>query len=64
MSALTKILYTIAAAAAIVYITTTIFAFFDIGFETYGIYVLFMVGMSILYAMLPEETGLLFSPKD
>mgnify|MGYP001400480692 CR=1 FL=1 len=64
MSALTKILYTIAAAAAIVYITTTIFAFFDIGFETYGIYVLFIVGMSILYAMLPEETGLLFSPKD
>jgi len=63
MSALTKIIYTIAAAAAIVYVTTTLFDFFGIGFDTYGIYVLFIVGMSILYAMLPEETGLLFSPK-
>lgn len=63
MSALTKIIYTIAAAAAIVYVTTTLFDFFGIGFDTYGIYVLFIVGMSILYAMLPEETGILFSPK-
>jgi hypothetical protein len=63
MSLLTKIIYTIAASAAIVYVTTTLFDFFGIGFETYGIYVLFIVGMSILYAMLPEETGILFSPK-
>ena len=61
MSVLTKIIYTIAASAAIVYVLTTLFAFFGIGFETYGIYVLFLVGMSILYAMLPEETGSLFS---
>ena len=63
MSALTKIVYTIAAAAAIMYVFTTIFAFFDIGFDTYGIYLLFLIGMAILYAMLPEETGILFSPK-
>ncbi len=63
MSALTKLVYTIAASAAIVYVTTTLFAFFGIGFEIYGIYVLFMVGMAILYSMLPEQTGLLFSPK-
>ena len=61
MSVLPKIIYTIAASAAIVYVLTTLFAFFGIGFETYGIYVLFLVGMSILYAMLPEETGSLFS---
>jgi hypothetical protein len=63
MSALTKLVYTIAASAAIVYVTTTLFAFFGIGFEIYGIYVLFMVGMAILYSMLPEQTGLLFSSK-
>lgn len=63
MSTLTKIIYTIAASVAIVYVTTTLFAFFGIGFETYGIYVLFMVGMAILYAMLPENTGGVFSPK-
>lgn len=63
MSVLTKIIYTIAASAAVVYITTTLFAFFGIGFETYGIYVLFMVGMAILYSVLPESSGDLFSPK-
>lgn len=63
MSALTKLVYTIAASVAMVYMTTTLFSFFGIGFEVYGIYVLFMVGMAILYSMLPEETGLLFSRK-
>lgn len=63
MSTLTKIIYTIAASVAIVYVTTTLFAFFGVGFETYGIYVLFMVGMAILYAMLPETKGGLFTPK-
>lgn len=63
MSTLTKIIYTIAASVAIVYVTTTLFSFFGIGFETYGIYILFLVGMAILYAMLPETRGGLFSPK-
>ena len=63
MSTLTKIVYTIVASAAIVYVTTTLFSFFDIGFEIYGIYVLFIVGMSILYAMLPESKGSIFAPK-
>jgi uncharacterized membrane protein len=63
MSVLTKITYTIAASAAIVYVTSTLFSFFGIGFETYGIYLLFIVGMSILYAILPESKGSIFTPK-
>jgi uncharacterized BrkB/YihY/UPF0761 family membrane protein len=63
MITLTKIIYTIAASVAIVYVTTTLFSFFGIGFDTYGIYILFLVGMAILYAMLPETQGELFAPK-
>lgn len=60
MSSLTKILYAIAGAAALAYVTTTAFGFFDIGFETYGNYLMWMIALVIFYTILPGSRGNIF----
>jgi hypothetical protein len=40
---------------------TTVFKFFDIGIQTYGIYLLFMISLLLLYAFLPQQTGSIFN---
>lgn len=46
-----------------IYVSTALFAFFGIGFDSYGIYMLFFVCMFILYSILPQKTGGIFIPK-
>lgn len=61
---MSRILYSLLWAAGFIYVSTAIFAFFGIGFDVYGIYVLFFVGMLILYGFLPQQSGGIFLPKE
>lgn len=63
MNVLLKILYTAIVVAGTVYVATAVFQFFGVGIETYGVYLMFFVAVAMLYAFLPAETGMLFSPK-
>lgn len=57
---LTKVLYTLATCAGIAYIAQAIFSFFGIGFETYGVYLLFMIAIALFNSFLPTEVGKIF----
>lgn len=59
-SMFTRIVYGILSAIAIVYITGQVFAFMGIGFDVYGIYVLYIVGLALMYGFLPQEVGNMF----
>lgn len=59
-----RIVYSLLWAFGFMYVSTAIFAFFGIGFDVYGIYVLFFIGMLILYGFLPEQSGGIFLPKE
>lgn len=61
MSMLLKLLYTVVAAAGTIYIASAVFQFLGIGIETYGIYMMFMVAIALLYIFLPENVGSIFS---
>lgn len=61
MSTLIKIVSAAIVAAGTVYVATAVFQFLGIGVETYGIYMMFMVAIAMLYALLPEKAGSLFS---
>lgn len=61
MNFLMKIIYIIVATVGIVYVASTVFQFFGIGIDTYGIYLLFVVAIASLYIFLPSERGQLFS---
>ena len=63
MNILERVAYAIVMVVSIVYVMTNVFYFFDIGFETYGIYMMFLVAIAILYGILPQESGALFMPK-
>ena len=63
MSQLTRILYTFASIAVVVYIATAIFSFFGVGIQTYGVYLLFIKALAIFNSFLPAKSGLLFTPK-
>lgn len=63
-SILSRISYSLLWAVGLVYVSSSIFNFFGIGFESYGIYVLFFVGMVILYGFLPQQGGTIFMPKE
>jgi len=62
MNILERIAYSLVFAVGIVYVLSAIFSFFGIGFETYGIYVMFLVAMAILYGFLPQDVGNIFKP--
>lgn len=63
-SVLSRTLYSLLWAVGLVFVSSSIFTFFGIGFEAYGIYVLFFVGMFILYGILPQQGGNIFMPKE
>jgi hypothetical protein len=60
MSIIYKILYTIIIVFGTIYVSTAIFQFFDIGVQTYGIYLMFMIAIACLYALLPQKVGSIF----
>jgi hypothetical protein len=55
-----NMLYTVIIVFGTVYVSTAIFRFFDIGVETYGIYLMFMISLACLYALLPQKVGSIF----
>ena len=57
---LTKVLYTLAGVAATAYIAGAIFSFFGVGFETYGIYLFFMIAVALFNSFLPGEEKSIF----
>jgi hypothetical protein len=61
---LSRTLYSWLWAFGLIYVSSAIFSFFGIGFEVYGIYILFFVGMFILYGFLPQRSGNIFLPKE
>ena len=61
---LKRVLISLVSVWAIVYIANQIFVFFGIGFETYGIYMLWVIAIMLLYSFLPPESGLIFMPKE
>ena len=61
MTNFTKIIATLLSTAALVFVLTTAFSFFGIGFETYGNYLLWFVALAIFYSVLPKETGSAFA---
>lgn len=60
MSKLTTILYTLAILWAVSYVSGVIFSFFGVGFETYGVYLFFIIAMGLFNSFLPGETGKMF----
>ena len=57
MGSLMQVIYTIFWTLLVVYITTGAFAFFGIGFEVYGIYMLWYSTLSIMSIFLPSSVG-------
>lgn len=64
MSMAVRVLYSIATIVGTIYVTTAIFAFFGIGFDVYGSYLLFMVAMLLMYGFLPQQRKGIFDPKN
>ena len=60
MSKLTTVLYTLAIMWGITYVSSVIFSFFGVGFETYGVYLFFMIAVGLFNSFLPGETGKMF----
>jgi hypothetical protein len=60
MTMIYKILYILIFLFGTIYVSTAIFQFFDIGVQTYGIYLMFIIALSCLYALLPQKVGSLF----
>ena len=46
-----------------VYVMKSIFAFFKIGTDVYGIYLLSFIALAILIGVLPQDTGSVFRPE-
>lgn len=63
-SILSRTLYSLLWACGLAYVSSAIFAFVGIGFDSYGIYLLFFVSMFILYGFLPQKSGTIFMPKE
>tara|TARA_A100001011_G_C14287063_1_gene834321 strand:+ start:1159 stop:1338 length:180 start_codon:yes stop_codon:yes gene_type:complete len=57
----TRIVYGTLSAIAIVYITTQIFSFLGIGFDVYGIYIMYIVALALMYGFLPQNVGRMFN---
>lgn len=60
-SMFTRIVYGTLSAIAIVYITTQIFSFLGIGFDVYGIYIMYIVALALMYGFLPQNVGKMFN---
>jgi hypothetical protein len=60
MNLLIKTLILIIAVCAIIYITTSIAGFFDVSMESYDNYLFFIVGLIVLYYLLPTKNYSIF----
>jgi hypothetical protein len=60
MNTIGNVLYTIFWTFAIAYVTTGAFGFFGIGFNTYGIYLLWFVSLVMISIFLPVSVGGIF----
>tara|TARA_B110000483_G_scaffold243669_1_gene335188 strand:- start:4429 stop:4641 length:213 start_codon:yes stop_codon:yes gene_type:complete len=56
-----RILITIIANMFLIYLITFAFAFLNIGFDVYGCYLVWFIALPVFWALLPEETGEVFS---
>ena len=63
MTQLLKIGLTIIGAYVGVYLVGLIFSFFDIGFSSYGPYMLFALALALFNAVLPSTVGQMFMHK-
>lgn len=63
MDKLTRIIFIIVSTIFIGFFITTIFNFFDISIQTYGIYLLFTIALLLLFAFLPQKSGDIFNHK-
>lgn len=61
MNPLTRLLYSIFAGIALIYVLTSIFEFFGIGFESYGVYLFYMLALMLFFSLLPEDRSNFFS---
>ena len=64
MTQLLKIGLTILGAYVGAYLVGMLFSFFDIGFSSYGPYLLFGLALALFNAVLPNKVGKVFMPKD
>lgn len=64
LSMIVRMLYIIVALVSTIYIITTILGFFGVGAGVYGIYLVVLVGIILLYGVLPEKSGGIFLPKE
>lgn len=60
MNTIGNVLYTIFWTFAIAYVTTGVFGFFGIGFNVYGIYLLWFVCLVMISIFLPVRVGSVF----
>lgn len=60
MGQLASVIYTLFWTILITYVTTGAFDFFGIGFNIYGVYLLWFICLVILSVFLPERTGIIF----
>tara|TARA_Y100000389_G_scaffold149991_1_gene149441 strand:+ start:367 stop:555 length:189 start_codon:yes stop_codon:yes gene_type:complete len=60
MDAIGNVLYTIFWTFAIAYVTTGAFGFFGIGFNIYGVYLLWFVCLVMISIFLPVRVGGIF----
>ncbi len=57
-----QILYSIVFSALFIYVSSIAFSFFNIGFDVYGNYLLWIVALVIFWSILPpESSGKIFS---
>lgn len=61
MGQISSVFYTMFWTVAIVYVTTGAFNFFGVGFNVYGIYLLWFVCLVMLSIFLPDEIGGIFT---
>ncbi len=61
MNALARLMYSLFAGYALIYVMTSIFEFFGIGFESYGVYLFFMLALMLFYSLLPDDRPNFFS---
>lgn len=51
-----RLVIAIIGSITIIYLSTTIFTFFDVSLQSYLIYVMFIVAILFLFALLPYKT--------
>lgn len=61
MNPLARLLYSIFAGIALIYVLTSIFEFFGIGFESYGVYLFYMLALMLFFSLLPDDRSNFFS---